>query len=240
MSDLTAQQEQDAIKLAKHISAKSCYVTIDARGEFFVSFFEAERLSRALLSMHGRLEEAERLSVTIHRVNVQIEAELTETRKALELEHSHSDELSSESEDHAFLVAKVKRVTRHVAGDAGIHSGREFDSLMADVRDLATVTINPQTQVADTLQRAFTEARKAISESDMLRSLAYSELEEVRRQLEIAPHGERCASHGKPHRCDFPIDQSCRYAIAGCDTHRPGWRNCNCWKSQIAPTETKS
>ena len=48
----------------------------------------------------------------------------------------HSDELFKEIEDHAFLVAFVRKVTRHVMG-----SVLDPDALLADVRALATVTI---------------------------------------------------------------------------------------------------
>lgn len=63
-------------------------------------------------------------------------------RKNVDLQQ-YEDEQAKEIEDHAFLCAKVKRVTRHVADGQGIHVGRQFDSLMDDVRSLASVTIDP-------------------------------------------------------------------------------------------------
>lgn len=127
------------------------------------------------IRMRSQSESSFEAAKQWNAVAEQLRAELTEARKELEEEHRRSDELSAECEDHAFLVAKVKRVIGHVAGDAGINSGAQFDSLMADVRDLATVTINEQTQVADTLQRSLTEARRQL---EMMRE-AFEELQQI-------------------------------------------------------------
>lgn len=71
-----------------------------------------------------------------------LEAERDAAVEAREGLQRLTDEQSSEIEDHAFLVAHVKRVTAHVAGDIGIHSERQFDALMDDVRALAKVSID--------------------------------------------------------------------------------------------------
>lgn len=203
---MTAEQIQSAIERAKR-TAECCAGTCNQA-----------KSAIALLDVYGRLQDAEAgrtnnwsLFEGQAKVSAELRAELTEARKELAEEHRNSDELSSECEDHTFLVTKVKRVIRHVAGNEGIHSGAQFDSLMADVRDLATVTINERSQVTDTLQRSLTEARR--------------QLDITRKAIADAPHDENCEY----------IDSLLRYATTG---RKLPTLDCNCWKSQITPTET--
>lgn len=76
-----------------------------------------------------------------------------------------------EIEDHAFIMARVKNVTRYVEEGKKIRSREEFDSLMDDVRALATVKIDDSaalTSMADLraqLQTATTALEAAQTEN---------------------------------------------------------------------------